>query len=53
MGLGKKIEMCLLEWGTPIIFTITINNTSLNNEAIYFFFSFFLMVNRVRNLIPE
>ncbi|KAF5443414.1 hypothetical protein F2P56_035970 [Juglans regia] len=32
--LGKKIEMCLLEWGSPKIFTITLDNASSNNEAI-------------------
>ncbi|KAG6713707.1 hypothetical protein I3842_05G167000 [Carya illinoinensis] len=32
--LGEKIEMCLLEWGRPKIFTITLNNANSNNEAV-------------------
>lgn len=31
--LGKKIEICSLEWGRPRIFTITLDNASLNNGA--------------------
>ncbi|KAG7943234.1 hypothetical protein I3843_15G028400 [Carya illinoinensis] len=32
--LGKKIEMCLLEWGRPKIFTITLDNASSNNGIV-------------------
>ena len=34
--LGKKIEMCLLEWNIDSIFTITVDNASSNNNIIKF-----------------
>ena len=34
--LGKKIEMCLLEWNIDSIFTLTVDNASSNNNIIKF-----------------
>ena len=32
--IGKVIESCLKQWGTEMVFTITVDNTASNNGAI-------------------
>ncbi|CAL5414902.1 unnamed protein product [Camellia sinensis] len=34
--IGKRIEMCLLEWNIDSIFTLTVDNASSNNTIIKF-----------------
>ncbi|KAL7166879.1 hypothetical protein ACSBR2_037529 [Camellia fascicularis] len=34
--IGRKIESCLLEWNIDCIFTLTVDNASLNNTTVKF-----------------